>query len=397
MSASRLSDEPLAIKKPPSSCRSRFDKPMATQIAHHSSRISVGSIITVARKQGLRTTIGLRHGLGPGPRGRHVYGARPASQRRGPDPGPWRQDSAGPLRAGPARALRNLGVLLPPTARSLRGPRGPRTAGLARPRRGLRLGRPVHRPLRGRRGRRRLDRYPASANRGRARAEVFANARGHGPDARAPGECRSPPVPRRFLRCGRSDGGLHGCRGRGLGHVRRTSASPGLHVPHPAPRPHDGSPDAAAPISFHGRARDSSPAVRPSSLRGIREAVASMAPIRLLAYHAGQCDPKKCTSLRLRRFGLLTLVPRPTAIPTGALLLTPKVDRALSPADAVRAERRGLAIVDVSWKRDTFPAVPQASGRALPYLLAANPVNYGKPFVLSSAEAIAAALFIFGR
>src|SRR5207249_11362583 len=59
--------------------------------------------------------------------------------------------------------------------------------------------------------------------------------------------------------------------------------------------------------------------------------------------------------------------------------LTPKADRALSPADAARAERRGLAIVDVSWKRDTFPSVPQASGRALPYLLAANPVNYGKP------------------
>jgi len=135
--------------------------------------------------------------------------------------------------------------------------------------------------------------------------------------------------------------------------------------------------------------------LRPDGVGG--ELVTTVRDIRLLAYHAGQCDPKKCTSLRLRRFGLLTLVPRPTAIPTGALLLTPKVDRALSPADAVRAERRGLAIVDVSWKRDTFPAVPQASGRALPYLLAANPVNYGKPFVLSSAEAIAAALFIFGR
>ncbi|TLZ92514.1 MAG: DUF367 family protein [Methanobacteriota archaeon] len=136
-------------------------------------------------------------------------------------------------------------------------------------------------------------------------------------------------------------------------------------------------------------------AFRPEGVGGAL--VTTVRDIRLLAYHAGQCDPKKCTSLRLQRFGLLTLVPRPTAIPNGALLLTPKADRALSPADAARAERRGLAIVDVSWKRDTFPSVPQASGRALPYLLAANPVNYGKPFVLSSAEAIAAALSIFGR
>src|SRR5207302_6308920 len=126
---------------------------------------------------------------------------------RGPDHGPWRGGSAGPLRAGPARALCDLGILLSTAAGSLRGPRGPRTTGLAGPRRGLRLGRPVHRALRRRRGRRRLDGYPASADRGRAHAEVFASARGDGPDARAPGGRRSPPVPRRFLRCRRSDGG----------------------------------------------------------------------------------------------------------------------------------------------------------------------------------------------
>ena len=122
-----------------------------------------------------------------------------------------------------------------------------------------------------------------------------------------------------------------------------------------------------------------------------------MAPIRLLAYHAGQCDPKKCTSLRLKRFGLLALVPRPSGLPRGAIILTPKAERALSPADAPRAERRGLAVVDISWKRGRFPSVPQGAGRALPYLLAANPVNYGKPFVLSSVEAFAAALVIFGH
>lgn len=126
-----------------------------------------------------------------------------------------------------------------------------------------------------------------------------------------------------------------------------------------------------------------------------------VARIRLYAYHAGQCDPKKCTARKLERLGLITFVPRPTSLPAGTVLLTPEAGRALSPADAPRAERHGLSVLDLSWKLTEmmghFPAVPKAVGRALPFLLAANPVNYGKPFVLSSVEAIAAALHIFGR
>ncbi len=83
------------------------------------------------------------------------------------------------------------------------------------------------------------------------------------------------------------------------------------------------------------------------------------------------------------------------------MLLTPEGDRALSRADVPRARRHGLSVLDLSWnvtqKKGTFPVAPKAVGRALPYLLAANPVNYGKPFILSSAEALAAALVILGE
>lgn len=119
--------------------------------------------------------------------------------------------------------------------------------------------------------------------------------------------------------------------------------------------------------------------------------------MKLYALTLEECDPKRCTTRKLARFDLVDLIPRRGRLPRGCVVLHPEGDHVLSAEDRAAVEASGLAVVDSSWKRGPVPDVPRHPSRALPFLVAANPINYGKPFLLSSVEAFAGALWILGR
>lgn len=124
-----------------------------------------------------------------------------------------------------------------------------------------------------------------------------------------------------------------------------------------------------------------------------------MAPIRLFALLQREDDPKRCTAAKLVRLGDLIEVPSAARVPPGAVVLDPEAEKALSREDLGAAKSRGLLVLDCSWNAlRRFPRVRSGlRHRALPFLVAANPTNFGKPQRLSSAEALAAAAYILGE
>ncbi|MGA2120603.1 MAG: DUF367 family protein [Methanoregula sp.] len=117
--------------------------------------------------------------------------------------------------------------------------------------------------------------------------------------------------------------------------------------------------------------------------------------IPLYAYRDNSCDPRKCTVKKMERAGFLKIVRNLSQIPRNTLLLDPTAEQALSPADRYV---KSLTVLDCSWEvLDTGAISSWRIRRALPFLMAANPVNFGKPCKLSSIEAVAAALYILGE
>ena len=73
----------------------------------------------------------------------------------------------------------------------------------------------------------------------------------------------------------------------------------------------------------------------------------------------------------------------------------------LSQEDLLSARNNGLLVLDCSWQHaeEMFPLIKRRRpvARALPFLVPVNPVNFGHPGMLSTVEAMAAALIILGR
>ena len=119
--------------------------------------------------------------------------------------------------------------------------------------------------------------------------------------------------------------------------------------------------------------------------------------------HLDQDDPKKCTARRLHKFNHAILHTNIKKTPKRGLLLDPKAGLLVGPDDRLSIER-GASIValDCSWKQidsslQYISKNTRLEGRTLPCVLAANPVSWGKPGRLSTAEALALSLVLIGR
>ncbi len=118
--------------------------------------------------------------------------------------------------------------------------------------------------------------------------------------------------------------------------------------------------------------------------------------VRITIYHARQCDPRKCSALKLERHGFVRTVSQLRYLPKQAIVLNPFAEKAFSPEDRRRMEAFGLVALDCSWEHaeEVLRGHVRGTSRCLPFLIAGNPVNFAKPGKLSTVEALAAALYI---
>ncbi|MFX1420281.1 MAG: DUF367 family protein [Promethearchaeota archaeon] len=116
---------------------------------------------------------------------------------------------------------------------------------------------------------------------------------------------------------------------------------------------------------------------------------------KLYCLNYRECDPKKCTGIKLKKLNLVELINRINGTLKKSLILNPFAQKELSLTDKEIVLKYGIIVIDCSWKNImNLKTLRFRNARKLPPLIAVNPTNYGKWEKLSSAEALAAALYI---
>ena len=104
-----------------------------------------------------------------------------------------------------------------------------------------------------------------------------------------------------------------------------------------------------------------------------------------------QDDPAKCTAAKLVKFGIAKRIKH---LSGKDMILNPFADKFVLRSD--RDLTSSITAIDCSWElaQNIFLKKFVGVSRKLPPLLAGNPVNYSKIGKLTTAEAIAGALYI---
>lgn len=129
----------------------------------------------------------------------------------------------------------------------------------------------------------------------------------------------------------------------------------------------------------------------------------SVSDISVHAVWLAQDDPKKNTAVLASKRGNLKLHKRINTLPKRGIILEPLCGKVFGPEDhALLLNGGSLVGLDCSWAHieDSVEQVMRRTRlqpRMLPLLLAANPVNWGKPGRLTTAEAIATVLYLIGK
>ena len=119
---------------------------------------------------------------------------------------------------------------------------------------------------------------------------------------------------------------------------------------------------------------------------------------KLAMWDFDHCDPKRCSGKKLERLGLITNLRIGQKF--SGVVVSPNGKGVVCPNDREVVEANGAAVVECLWARlDEVPfnKIGGKNERLLPYLVAANPVNYGRPWRLNCVEALAACFAIVGH